>query len=143
MDWKRIIGAGIVFAIIAQVMHTIEAFLTMNYYTMPDYFAVWSKVMMPTAGPPPMEFYVISIVFGIITGVIFAAVYSMFKDNVPGAGTKKGLCYGGILFLVAGIPFGLTMYLLINLPMMLLVWWNIFSLIIYLIGGIVIEKIVR
>jgi MFS family permease len=143
MDWKRIIGAGIVFAIIAQVMHTIESFLTMNYYTMPDYFAVWSKVMMPTAGPPPMEFYIISIVFGIITGAIFAAVYSMFKDNVPGTGTKKGLYYGGILFLVVGIPFTSTMYLLINLPMMLLVWWSIFSLIIYLIGGIVIEKIVK
>ncbi len=140
--WK-IIVAGIVFAIIAQIIHIIESFVTMNFYTDPAFFGVWSKIMMPTAGPPPAEFYYYSIIFSIITGIIYAIVYEMTKKSLPGKTiTKQGLYFGLLLFLLS-IPFSLTMYLLINLPIMLLVYWSISGFIIYLLGGTVIARIMK
>jgi len=150
--WK-IIVAGIVFAIIAQIIHTIESFATMNFYTDPKYFSVWSTIMMPVQGPPPTEFYIYSIVFGIIAGIIYAVVYEMVKKSLP-VGTvlkqgffssttfKHGLYFGLLLFLI-GIPMSLMMYLLINLPTMLLVYWSISGLIVNLIGGVVIARIMK
>lgn len=136
--WKVLL-AGFVFMIISQVVHTIGSFLTMDYYLDPAYFDVWSKVMMPTAGPPPTNFYVYSIMFVFIEGVLLSLVYAYIKEGIPfKAWYKKGLIYGVILFLVAGISGTLGLYLLVNLPLMLLVHWAIQTLIIELLGGITI-----
>ncbi|MFH1473281.1 MAG: hypothetical protein ABIE55_00125 [Candidatus Aenigmatarchaeota archaeon] len=144
MNWKRIIIAAIVFAIIAQVIHTVESMLTMDFYMDEAYLGVWSKLMMPVAGPPPAEFFYVSIVSGVIIALIYAAVYDLVNNSLSGKTTiKKGLQYGIILFLMVQIPGLLAMYLLVNLPAMLLVYWGISSLVISLIGGIVIAKIVK
>ncbi|NIO44610.1 MAG: hypothetical protein GTN36_03595 [Candidatus Aenigmarchaeota archaeon] len=140
--WK-IIVAGIVVAIIAQIIHSIEAMATMDFYMDPDYFAVWSKIMMPGPGPPPTEFYYYSIIFGIITGIIYAVIYAMIKKSVPGKTIlKQGLYFGFLLFLL-GIPHFLSIYLLINLPALLLVYWAITGLIVNLINGVIIAYIVK
>jgi hypothetical protein len=150
--WK-IITAGIMFAIIAQLIHTIESFATMSFYTDSKYFTIWSTTMMPAQGPPPTEFYVYSIMFGIIAGIIYAFVYEMIKKSLPvgtilkqrffsGTTFKHGLYFGFLLFLL-GIPMSLTMYLLINLPTMLLVYWSLSGLIVDLTGGVVIARIMK
>lgn len=140
--WK-IIVAGIVFTIIAQVIHTAESFATMDFYKDPTYFSVWSKIMMPGPGAPPMEFYIYSIVFSIITGIIYALVYTVISKSIPGKTiVKQGLFFGFLLFLI-GIPWSLTMYLLINLPVLLLAFWAMTTLIIDLVAGIIIAKIVK
>jgi uncharacterized membrane protein YeaQ/YmgE (transglycosylase-associated protein family) len=143
MKALKFIIAGIVFAIIAQIIHTVESMLTMNFYTDPAYFAVWSKIMMPGEGAPPTEFYIYSIIFGIIAGIIYAMIYSMINKSIPGKTiTNKGLYFGFLLFLV-GIPWSLTMYLLINLPTLLLVAWSITSLVIDLIFGVIAVKLIK
>ena len=150
--WK-IIVSGIVFAIIAQIIHTIESIATMSFYTDPKYFSVWSVIMMPKQGPPPTDFYIYSIVFGIIAGIIYAVVYEMIKKSLPvgtvfkqglfsGTTFKHGFYFGLLLFLIS-IPMSLTMYLLINLPAMLLVYWSISGLIVDLIGGVAIARIMK
>ena len=144
MKALKIIGAAICFEIIAQIVRTVGAILEMSYYTDPNYFSVWSKVMMPAAGPPPPSFYVYSIVFGLIGALIYGWLYDVLKGSVPGKGIwDKGLWYGAILFLIGGLPGALATYLIINLPLMLIVYWAIENLIIDLIGGIVIEAIVK
>jgi hypothetical protein len=143
MKALKFIIAGIVFAIIAQIIHTVESMLTMSFYTDPAYFAVWSKIMMPGEGAPPTEFYIYSIIFGIIAGIIYAMIYSMINKSIPGKTiTNKGLYFGFLLFLV-GIPWSLTMYLLINLPTLLLVAWSITSLVIDLIFGVIVVKLIK
>ena len=140
----RIIGAGIVFAVISQIIHSIEAFATMNYYLIPEYWPVWSKVMMPGEGAPPMSFYGYSFGFAVIIGVIFALAYSVIKDSLKGKNAmQNGVRYGTILFFVAGIPFSLTLYLLVNLPVGLIAYWAFSTLIIYVLGAIAIAKIVK
>lgn len=144
MNWKRIIIAAIVFAIIAQVLHTVESMLTMDFYMDPEYFGVWSKLLMPTAGPPPAEFFYASVISSLIIALIYAVVYDVVKGSLPGKTfIKKGLQYGIILFMIVQIPGLLGMYLLVNLPTLLLVYWGISSLVISLIGGIVFAKIIK
>jgi hypothetical protein len=140
--WK-IIVAGILFAIIAQIIRSIEVYATMDFYKDPTYFAIWSKIMMPGPGAPPTEFYIYSFIFSVITGIIYSVVYLMIKKSIPGKTiVKQGLYFGFLLFLIS-IPWSLTMYLLINLPTLLLVYWSISSLVIYLIGGVIIAKIAK
>lgn len=143
MNIGRIIGAGIVFAIVAQIIHTIEAFGTMGYYMMEQYFPVWSKIMMPGMGPPGAEFFYYSIGFGIITGILFAAVYTVLGCCLPGKGMEKGIHYGFLVWLVAGIPSTLSMILLINLPLDLIAIWAISGLFVYIIGGALVAKILK
>jgi hypothetical protein len=141
--WKLILAA-IVFLIISQVIHMIEAQLTMNYYTDPAYFSVWSKIMMPTAGPPPAEFYYYSWIFTFIGGLIFAGIYAVIEKGIPGKTiVKKGMIYGLLIWLITGISASLTMVLLINLPIDLIAIWAVTGLIINLIAGIAVAKIVK
>ena len=141
--WK-IILAAIVFMIVSQVIHTVESMLTMNYYTDPTYATVWSKIMMPTAGPPPIEFYYYSLTFSFITGLFFTVVYTVIGKSVLGNTVfKKGLIYGLLIWLVGGLSGSLAMVLLINLPIDLIAYWTVSGLIVDLVAGIVIAKIVE
>lgn len=140
----RVFWAGLLFAFLSQIIHTLGSWLTMSYYTNDDYFAVWSKLMMPTAGPPPASFYLYSILFGIVGGILVAMVYGVVKNSIPGKTVaKKGLNYGLLVFLVGGVSGFLMLLLLINLPAALLLWWAFESLIVYLIGGMIIAWVMR
>ena len=140
--WK-IIVAAIVFMIISQVIHTIEAQITMDYYTDPTYLSVWSKIMMGEKGLAP-EFMYYSLTFAFITGLLFTGVYTVVAKNIPGKTlVKKGLIYGLLIWLVGGIPGYLAMVLLINLPVDLIAYWAVTGLIINLLSGVVIAKIVK
>ncbi len=143
MNWKQIVISAVVFALVAQIIHTVGAVLTMDYYVNPAYFALWSKLMMPEAGPPGTEFFVASLVVNFAIGLTFAGVYSMLKKSIPGKGLMKGVNYGLLLFLLAGLPYTLTTYLLLAVPAMLLVGWAVEALILYIICGATFSKIVR
>ena len=138
-----IVAAGIVYAVISMVVNTLWAFIDMPYYLMQEYFAVWSKLMMSTAGPPGVEFYVASFVFTLVAGLIFAGVYSRVKASIRDKGIRKGLRFGFGIFLISVIPGMFSLYLLINLPTMLIVSWIVSGLVTSLLGGIVIERLVR
>lgn len=141
--WK-IILAAIVFMIISQVIHTIESMATMDYYKDQTYFSVWSKIMMPNEGPPPAEFYYYSLIFAFVGGLIFTGVYTVVEKGVPGnTFVKKGIYYGLLVWLLAGITGSLAMVLLINLPIDLIVYWTVTSLIINLLAGVAIARIVK
>ncbi|VVB67825.1 Uncharacterised protein [Candidatus Norongarragalina meridionalis] len=139
MNCKNIVFGAIAFAVIAQVVHMAEAMLTMSYYTDPAYFDVWSKVMMPGPGAPPMSFYLYSISFALIAGALFTYVYTVVRNGLPkkGAGVK----YGALVWLVAGLPGSMTMYLLFNLPASLFAIWAATALIVHVAAGWAVEKI--
>jgi hypothetical protein len=140
--WK-IIVSGIVFATIAQIIHTVESMATMDFYKDPTYSGVWSKVMMPAVGAPPMEFYIYSIIFSLITGIIYALIYTIIGKSITGKTViMKGLYFGFILFLIE-IPWSLTMYLLINIPTLLLAYWAVSGLIVNLIFGVIVAKLIK
>jgi hypothetical protein len=143
MNWKGIGIVAVAMAVIATVVHTVESILTMGYYTDPVYIAVWSKVMMPALGaPPPLSFFVLSILFALIGWGLFAFVYAKLSPALKESGPKKGLKFGALMFLVAGIPCTLMLYLMVNLPVGLLAIWTFSSLVLYLIGGLLSERLI-
>lgn len=140
----RFLGASVIYVIVAQVIHAIFAFASMKYYLMPEYFPVWSRIMMPGEGAPPASFYYYSLGFGLISAMLFVLVYWILKSALPGKTlAKKGLIYGLLIFLVAGIPGYLAMILLINLPLSLIAFWAVESFVIYIINGAIVGKMVR
>lgn len=141
-DPARILGAAILWVIVIQVIRFLEAIVTMDYYLDPNYFAVWSKLMMPGPGPPPMEFLYTSIGFNFIMGLIFALVYTWVAVSFSGSTVKKGISFGWLLFLVLTIPTLLSLVLLINLPLGLIITWAITGFIINMIGGVGTAKII-
>jgi hypothetical protein len=137
---------AIIFTIVGQSIHSIGAFLTMPYYQSPEYFNVWSSLMMPQAGPPPMSFYLFSCVFSLIQGLIFATVFLLLLPALKRISTNRamlGVLYGLIIFAVCGISQTFSMLLLINLPSALIGSWMIECFLIYLGGGVLISLIVK
>jgi len=136
--------AAVAMTVIAQVIHTLESILTLGYYMDSAYFGLWSKIMMPTAGSPPAAFYYYSVAFALVSWAIFGFVYEKLGGAIrEKQEIKKGLKFGMLVFLVAGIPTVLTMYLLINLPSGLLATWTLVQLVLYLIGGLVAAKLIK
>jgi len=143
-DWKKILMVAVAMTVIAQVIHTMESILTLGYYMDPVYFGVWSKIMMPTAGPPPAAFYYYSVTFALVSWAIFGFAYEKLGGAIrEKQEIKRGLEFGTLVFLVAGIPTVLTMYLLINLPSGLLAAWTLVQLVLYLIGGVVAAELIK
>ena len=143
INYWRVLLVAVIYAIISQIVHSVSSMLTMSYYMIEEYWPVWSKIMMPTAGPPPMSFFLYSLLFAFIAGLLFAYVYNMIKKSMPGKTVCKGLHYGILVFLIAGIPSTLGYILLINLPIALLLYWALEMLIIYLVMRIITAKLIK
>src|SRR3990172_9063900 len=78
----NILGLGIVFAVISQVVHGIGGWLGYSYYADSQYSAIWSRLFMPTSGAPSSEFFIYSILLSFIAGIIYALVYWVIKDGI-------------------------------------------------------------
>jgi len=144
MDLKRFLFAVILFTIVAQIVHTLGSILAMGYYLDPAYFDVWSKIMMPTAGPPPAKFFFLSIDLGLISSIIYVYAYVILEKSIPGKGwVRNGLNYGALLFLLGTLPGMLSIVLLINLPILLILEWAAEGLIVMLIGGVMTAGLMR
>lgn len=110
---------------------------------MPQYFGVWSKVMMPSAGPPPPSFMVISLIFGLVTGISLALIYYYIRELLPKDVMKRTFYFADILVGTSFVFFTLPVYLMFNVPVGLLVSWFISSFIILTAGSWVIVKILE
>jgi hypothetical protein len=138
MKTLKFIVSVVLMVIVAQVVHTIGAMMAMRYYMDPNLAQVWSKVMMPSAGPPPASFFYLSLGLGLILWAVFIAVYIVMKNGVPGKGAlQKGLMFGLLIFLVSGLSGAIGMFLTVNIPKGLNFMWTVESLIILLANGVI------
>lgn len=132
----RFLISVLVLVIITQIIYMLDGFVGMDYYTNPANAGIWSKYMMPEAGPPPASFYYMSIAFNLIGTLLFVGVYAILKKAMPGTSpSSKGFIYGLLTFLIAGVPGFLSMILLINLPLGLICLWTAEDLIVKTVGG--------
>lgn len=140
----KVLVATIIFVVVSQTIHTLGAFFGMKYYLMPEYFPVWSKIMMPEPGPPPMKFTLMSIGVSVLTGLIYSLLYYTIMESVPGKnGFRRGISLGLILFFVAGLPNLLSMVLLINLPLQLVIFWLVETFLISIIAGTLMGIVIK
>ena len=81
ISWKKVLYSAVIITVISFVVRQLEVVVTMKYYTDPAFFGVWSKLMMPTAGPPPATFMITSFIFTFITGLSLGLIYYYLKDK--------------------------------------------------------------
>jgi hypothetical protein len=143
ISWGKLLLSSLIFTVISYIIHTIEAMLTINYYMMPQYFGLWSKLMMPTAGPPPTAFTITSIVFAFVTGISIGLIYYYLRDHLPPLGFKRAFYFADVLIATSFLFFTLPSYLMFNVPAGILVSWFISNFIILTIGSWVLVKIVK
>ena len=143
IDWKKTLLSGLIFTIIAFIARQIEAMLTLKYYMMPEYFGVWSKVMMPTAGPPPLSFMITSLVFTFVTGVSVALIYCYLKDFLPKEKKKRVFYFADLMVATSFVFFTLPVYLLFNVPVALLFVWFVTNFVVLTAGSWVLVRIVK
>lgn len=113
--------------------------VTMDIYMMPEYFPVWSTLMMPDMAPPPAIFYAISISVSVGLALLCSTIFHVLRAGIPKTGILKGLNYCILLFLLSSFLSMLGMWMLINLPVKFFIAGLVFGLIHYLIGGVVIS----
>jgi len=84
-----------------------------------------------------------SYAMGLIASLIFCSVYAFIYNGIPGAGLRKGLTYGLIVFLVgafAGIG-SMPFYMTINT--IVVIYWLIQALLMNLLNGAIVAYIYR
>lgn len=140
----RILLTAVLFVVISQIFHSVGAYIALEYYFLEEYMPVWSKIMMPEPGPPPLMFTLLSAGASFLSGIIFSTVYYIVMDSMMGKSwVVRGLEFGLIMFFMTILPGLLSMVLLINLPIMLLVFWMVEGLLISLLSGIMMVKIIK
>jgi hypothetical protein len=144
INTPRFLLAALAYTVFAFILHLVGALLTMSYYLDPAYFPVWSKIMMPTAGPPPISFSVYSLILGFIAALLFTYFYlkirPLFKGN---SRARRGIIYGVGVFLIGGLPGFSMLWLLINLPLLLIIDWAIEGLIANVVGGVLVAYLLQ
>jgi hypothetical protein len=140
---KKVILVGVIFSVISFAIHQIEALLTFKYYLMPQFSGLWSKLMMPKAGPPPASFMITSLVFSLVTGISVALIYYYLRDHLPTNMAKRTFYFADLMIATSFVFSTLPMYLMFNVPLALLISWFISSFVILTVGSWVLVKIVK
>jgi hypothetical protein len=143
ISWKKVLLSGLLFSVLSFVVRQIEALLTLKYYMAPQYFGLWSKVMMPAAGPPPPTFMITSLVFTFVTGISITLIYYYLKDHLPKEVKKRIFYFADLMIGTSFTFFTLPVYLMFNVPVMLLVSWFISSFLILTLTSWVLVKVVK
>ena len=143
ISWRKVIISGVIFSVISFIVHQTEALLTFKYYMMPEYFGVWSKLMMPKAGPPPLNFTLTSLIFSLVTGVSIALIYYYLRDHLPKEKSKRIFYFADLMVATSFVFSTLPMYLMFNVPIALLISWFVSTFIIITVNSWILVKIVQ
>ncbi len=143
LQWKKILISGFWYVVIAEIVMQIEIFFTMKYYQDPALSGLWSKLMMTSSGPPPLSFFVISLLFTYVTGCTLSAVFEFMQ---PLFGKKYWAQVVGFTDIMVGLSIvfaSFPMYLLFNVPLSLLGWWLGANWVTVLVASMVFAKVMR
>ncbi|MFA5012946.1 MAG: hypothetical protein WC520_00060 [Candidatus Paceibacterota bacterium] len=143
VNWGSLILGAVILTIIGFVVQMLGSYLMMSYYLMPEFFGVWSKVMMPVAGPPPMTFFITSLVFSFVSGLVLAYLYAFIKEILPKGYWQKVNCFTAIVSGLYFVFFTLPVYLLFNAPLALNGAWFVSSIVIYYLSSMAFAKIIK
>lgn len=143
LRWTKILLVGLIYTVFTTVIRQVEAILTMKYYLMPQYFGVWSKLMMPKAGPPPPEFVIMSLIFTFYSGIALTLIYYYIKNLLPKLFWKRIFFFADLMIAASFIFFTLPSYLMFNLPARLLISWFISGFVIIVFTSLTLVKIIN
>jgi MFS family permease len=142
INWHKTLLSAIIYTVIATVIRQIETVMTMKYYLMPEYFGVWSKLMMPNAGPPPFSFILTSIIITFVSGICLCLIYYYVRDWLPKKQRERIFYFADLTIGTSFVFFTLPAYLMFNLPAMLLVSWFVSGFIILVSASYTFVKLI-
>src|ERR1035437_8558458 len=142
-NFKKMFLTSTIFTVISFVLHQIETIIDMKYYVMPQYFGVWSKLMMPSNGPPPDSFMITFLIFTFVTGISVTLIYYYLKDHLPVEKKKRIFYFADLMIATYFVFFTLPTYLMFNVPVGLIVSWFITTFVIILSASWVLVKVVK
>ena len=99
MEWKKGLISGIIAGIVMLIIGS--AFMMIPGVT-EWYTEKFPEMMAPTA----MSIMTVGVVLG---GIIMGLVYSVINSAIPGEGARKGLNYGIMVWLLAGLTWPIMM----------------------------------
>ena len=143
IQWNKVLLIGFLYTIGSMGVHSVEAMLTMKYYLMPQYFGVWSKVMMPSTGPPPLMYFAVSAIISFITGVSLTIIYYYLRDYLPKGFWKRASYFADLMAAASLVFFTLPVFLMFNVPLALLGSWFVSTFVILVLTSMTIVKIIK
>jgi uncharacterized membrane protein len=143
IHWGKVFLIALLYTIIATVIRQLEMIWTLKYYMTPQYFGVWSKLMMPSNGPPPFEFMVTSMILTFASGMALTIIYYYLRDYLPKGFWHRATFFADVLVSTSFIFFTLPVYLLFNVPLALLGYWFVSTFVVLLLTSILIVKIIK
>jgi hypothetical protein len=99
MEWKKGLISGIIVGIVMLIIGS--AFMMIPGVT-EWYTEKFPEMMAPTA----MSIMTVGVV---LSGIIMGLVYSVINSAIPGEGARKGLNYGIMVWLLAGLTWPIMM----------------------------------
>ena len=99
MEWKKGLISGIIAGIVMLIIGS--AFMMIPGVT-EWYTEKFPEMMAPTA----MSIMTVGVV---LSGIIMGLVYSVINSAIPGEGARKGLNYGIMVWLLAGLTWPIMM----------------------------------
>jgi len=95
MEWKKGLISGIIAGIVMLIIGS--AFMMIPGVT------EWYNVTFPEmVAPTAMSIMTVGVV---LSGIIMGLVYSVINSAIPGEGARKGLNYGIMVWLLAGLTW--------------------------------------
>ena len=99
MEWKK----GLITGIIAAIVLIIISFILMMVTNTGEWYnSIFPEMMTSEA----MWTWTLSI---LLIGIFMGLIYSVINSAVPGLGTRKGLNYGFMVWLLAGLMWPVMM----------------------------------
>ncbi len=95
MEWKKGLISGIITGIVMLVIGSV--FMMIPGVT-EWYIVTFPEMLAPTA----MSIMTVGVV---LSGIIMGLVYSIINSAIPGEGARKGLNYGIMVWLLAGLTW--------------------------------------
>lgn len=143
LNWGKVLLSGLIYTVFTTIIRQVEAMLTMKYYLMPEYFGVWSKLMMPSADSPPLSFMITSLILTFVSGISLALVYCYVKETLPKAFWKRIFFFADLMIAMSFVFFTLPSYLMFNLPIGLLVSWFVSGFVILVFASWIFAKVIK
>jgi len=131
MNWKRFFIASAVVFVAVQVME----YVINNIILMSQYEAL-KDMWRPDMQSKMWIMYLV----GVLVALLFTYIFVKGRE---GKGIAEGIRYGIIIWLFVGVPMSLGFWIMLPIPFKLALWWIIFSLLEYLVAGILVAAIYK
>lgn len=131
MNCKRFVIASVVVFVAIQVME----FIVNNIIMMGQYESL-KNLWRPDMASKMWIMYLV----GVLVAFLFTYIFIKGRE---GKGLAEGIRYGIIIWLFVAVPMSLWFWVMLPVPFKMSLWWMIFSLIEYIVAGILVAAIYK